>query len=62
MLEDTPKRMLIDMSEYMSDKNVKRYVRNMLDKIVKIYVRRIVRKNARRYIRQECEKICQKEY
>ena len=48
MSEDAPERMSIEMSELMSDKNVKRYVRgsvnrnvrNMSDKIVKTYVRR----------------------
>ena len=61
MSEDEPERMSIEMSEHMSDKNVKRYVRgsvnrnvrNMLDKIVKTYVRR--------NIKQEYQKICQKE-
>ena len=51
MLEDAPERMSIEMSEHMSDKNVKRYVRGsvnrniriMLNKIVKIYVRRNIR-------------------
>ena len=51
MLQDAPEKISIEMSEYMSDKNVKRYVRgsvnrnvrNMSDKIVKIYVRRNVR-------------------
>ena len=59
MSEDAPERMSIEMSEYMSDKNVKRYVRgsinrnvrNMLDKTGKIYVKR--------NILQECQKICQ---
>ena len=56
MSEDAPERMLIEMSEHMSDKDVKRYVRgnvnrkDMSDKIVKIYVRR--------HVRQECQKIC----
>ena len=61
MSEDAPERMSIEMSEHMSDKNVKRYVRgsvnrnvrNMSDKIVKTYVRGNVR--------QECQKICQTE-
>ena len=56
MSEDAPKRMSIEMSEHMSDKNVKRYVRgnvnikDMSDKIAKTYVRR--------HVRQECQKIC----
>ena len=41
ILEDTPERMLIDMSEHISDKNGKKYIRNMSEKIIKIYVRRI---------------------
>ena len=48
MSGDAPERMYIEMSEHMSDKNVKRYVRgsvnrnvrNMSDKTVKTYVRR----------------------
>ena len=51
MSEDAPERMLIEILEYMLDKNVKRYVRgsvnrnirNMLDKIVKTYVRRNIK-------------------
>ena len=50
MSEDTPERMSINISEHMSVKNIKRYVRNMSDKIVKTYVRRIVR--------QKYQKIC----
>ena len=57
-----PERILIEISENMLDKNVKKYIRgningnikNMTDKIVKIYNRRNIRK--------EYQKICQKEY
>ena len=48
------------MSEHMSDKNVKRYVRNMSDKTVKTYVRRIVRQECQKICQKECQKECQK--
>ena len=51
MSEDAPERTSIEMSEYMSDQNIKRYVRGsvnrnvriMSDKIDKTYIRRNVR-------------------
>ena len=51
MSEDAPERMSIEMSEYMSDKNVKRYVRGSVNRNVRNMSDKTIYQN-----------ICQKKY